>query len=74
MDEFARFERLIDHRVYVALTADQGAESMQGAVIYKIFDNVVNYAGYYRGVKSISSKDNKVAGRVILPNQKGKEL
>ena len=71
LNDFSRFERLVDHRIYKALTTDSSAESMQGAVIYKMFDLVVHYADYYHGVKSISSKDNRVAGRVNMPpNQK----
>ena len=71
LNDFSRFERLVDHRLYKALTTDSSANSMQGAVIYKVFDLVVHYAEYYHGVKSISSKDNRVAGRVSMPpNQK----
>ncbi len=70
-NDFSRFERLVDHRLYKDLTTDSSAESMQGAVIYKMFDLVVHYADYYHGIRSISSKDNRVAGRVSMPrNQK----
>ena len=71
LNDFSCFGRLVDHRLYKALTTDSSTESMQGAVIYKMFDLVVHYADYYHGVKSISSKDNRVAGRVSMPpNQK----
>ena len=67
VNDFSRFARLVDHRLYDALTTDSSAESMQGAIIYKIFDLVVHYKDYYHGIKSISSKDNRVAGRVSMP-------
>ncbi|KAL2067491.1 hypothetical protein VTL71DRAFT_1916 [Oculimacula yallundae] len=72
--EFRRFARLIDHDQYCALMADEDGESMQGKVIYKVFDPIVKYADYYRGVKSISSKGNKVAGLVELGGNKKPQL
>lgn len=63
---FARFERLIGHHRCDALLADPDAEAMQGSLIYKVFAKAVQYADYYRGVKSISSKDHEVAGHVTL--------
>ncbi|KAI9844533.1 MAG: Type I Iterative PKS [Sclerophora amabilis] len=65
--DFARYERLIGHRRCQDLIADVDAEAMQGSLIYKVFGRVVQYADYYRGVKSISSKGSEVAGNVIMP-------
>jgi acyl carrier protein len=54
--------------------ADHDGEAMQGKVIYKVFDQIVKYADYYRGVKSVSSKGNKVAGLVKLCSKKQPQL
>lgn len=65
--EFARYESLIDHRRYEALVADAD-EAMQGSLVYKVFAKVVQYAEYYKGVKSVSSKAQEVIGHVVMPS------
>jgi hypothetical protein len=72
--EFKRFSRLVDYEQYCALMADHGGEAMHGKVIYKVFDQIVKYADYYRGVKSVSSKGNRVAGLVELRSKQQPQL
>lgn len=71
--EFARYESLIDHRRYEALLADAD-EAMQGSLVYKVFAKVVQYAEYYKGVKSVSSKAQEVIGHVVMPRHEIKAL
>jgi acyl carrier protein len=72
--EFKRFSRLVDYEQYCALMADHGGEAMHGKVIYKVFDQIVKYADYYRGVKSVSSKGNRVAGLIELRSKQQPQL
>lgn len=72
--DFARFGRLIGHNRCDTLAADPEAESLQGAVIYKVFSKVVQYAHYYKGIRSISAKAREVTGQVVLPRHNLKAL
>lgn len=65
--EFARYESLINNRRYEALLADAD-EAIQGSLVYKVFAKVVQYAEYYKGVKSVSSKAQEVIGHVVMPS------
>ncbi|KAI9864364.1 MAG: Type I Iterative PKS [Trichoglossum hirsutum] len=64
--DFMRYQRLIGHSRCEALLADAGAEAIRGSLIYKMFAKVVQYADYYRGVRSISSKYREIAGHVMM--------
>jgi acyl transferase domain-containing protein/acyl carrier protein/SAM-dependent methyltransferase len=64
---FARFQRLAKYEECEALFVDGAAAGIQGPLVYKMFDKVVNYSGIYRGVLKIASKDQKVSGLVQLP-------
>lgn len=64
--EIERFRRLIKYYRFENLIMSPEAEAMRGALIYKVFAEVVQYADYYKGVKTVSSKDQEVAGRVTL--------
>lgn len=65
---FSRFERLTRFNYYESLINDPVAESMKGALVYKVFAKVVQYADYYKGVRSVSAKDKEVVGTVKLPH------
>jgi len=65
--EFAHYERLVSHKRFTELREDPDTEAVQGSMIYKVFEKVVTYAPYYKGVKAVFSKDRQVAGSVILP-------
>lgn len=64
--EFARYESLIDTRRYEALLSNAN-EAMLGSLVYKVFAKVVQYADYYKGVKSVSSKGQEVIGNIVMP-------
>ena len=66
--EFDRFQHLVGSNRYKDLMANQEAEGMQGSLIYKVFSKVVDYSGYYEGVKRVSSKGGEVSGLVALPD------
>lgn len=72
--DFARYERLINFDRCKALFIDDSAETMQGSLVYKMFAKVVNYAGIYRGVRKISSKNCEITGQVIMPSSDSGDL
>ncbi|KAI1206386.1 ketoacyl-synt-domain-containing protein [Annulohypoxylon truncatum] len=43
------------------------ATGVSGAMVYKLFSDVVEYAGYYRGVQSLSAAENEAVGLVTVP-------
>ena len=65
--EFARYEKLTGHERIDDLYRDRDSELIQGAMVYKVFSQVVDYAEYYRGVKSVAAKNNQIAGTVESP-------
>jgi acyl carrier protein len=67
LTDFQHYERLVSAKRFTELRDDYAAEAVQGSMIYKVFEKVVTYASYYRGVRSIFSKDRQVAGTVMLP-------
>ncbi|KAF2135593.1 uncharacterized protein K452DRAFT_260436 [Aplosporella prunicola CBS 121167] len=67
--EFARYARLIGPDRCQALLSSPKAQAMQGSVIYKLFGEIVNYSDYYRGVQSISSQMDEVAGTVSIASE-----
>ncbi|KAK0726776.1 hypothetical protein B0T26DRAFT_763988 [Lasiosphaeria miniovina] len=70
---FARFAGLIGYDRAAALLADTtaSAAAIQGPLVYRMFDKVVNYSGVYRGVQRISSRGAEASGLVTLPRQPG---
>jgi malonyl CoA-acyl carrier protein transacylase len=69
---FARFQRLVNYEKCEALFVDGAAAGIQGPLVYKMFDKVVNYSGIYRGVLKIASKNQEVSGLVHLPEPTAK--
>ncbi|KAI0896146.1 ketoacyl-synt-domain-containing protein [Annulohypoxylon nitens] len=43
------------------------ATGVSGAMVYKLFSDVVDYASYYRGVQNLSAVDNEAVGLVTIP-------
>lgn len=66
-EEFARYERLTGHDKVTAVLNDTRSESIQGAMVYKVFSRVVNYADCYRGVKSMAARACQVVGKILPP-------
>ena len=65
-DTLLRFQRLVGYHRYEDLVANPKAEGIQGSLIYKVFNRVVQYADYYKGVKLVFAREHEVAGRVEL--------
>lgn len=42
------------------------ATGVSGAMVYKLFSEVVEYASYYRGLQNVSASGNEAVGRVIV--------
>lgn len=74
LKDLSRYKRLIDYQKIDDLKNDAGSEIMQGATIYRMFSKVVQYADYYKGVRSIYAKGNQVAGTVVLPDDDRKNF
>ena len=50
------------------------ADGLNGAVVYKNFSRVVDYATYFRGVKRVFAKDHEAVGHVYVPENQPAEL
>ncbi|KAL9012897.1 MAG: hypothetical protein Q9173_002362 [Seirophora scorigena] len=50
------------------------ANGLNGAIVYKNFGRVVDYAAYYRGVTRVLAKDFEAVGHVSVPAQQPTEL
>ncbi|OTA83740.1 hypothetical protein M434DRAFT_83728 [Hypoxylon sp. CO27-5] len=46
------------------------ATGVSGAMVYKLFSDVVEYANYYRGVQNLSAVDNEAVGLVTVPTDR----
>lgn len=46
------------------------ATGINGAMVYGLFSDVVEYASYYRGVQSVSASENEAVGHVTSPTDK----
>ena len=66
-NDFERYERLVGFDRAGKIATDTAAEAMQGSMIYKVFSNVVTYADYYKGVRSIFAKGCDVTATITLP-------
>lgn len=68
LQEFARYERLLDHEQCKAvLNLDLGAdgvEALQGRNVYRAFSEVVEFGPVYRGVRYVVGRDGESAGVV----------
>ena len=50
------------------------ANGLNGAIVYKNFSRVVDYATYFRGVKRVFAKDHEAVGHVYVPDNQPAEL
>lgn len=46
------------------------ATGISGSMVYQVFSDVVDYASYYHGVKSISSFNKEAIGSVVVPAER----
>ena len=56
-------QRSCTHRIRSLSTAT----GVNGSMVYKLFSDVVEYAGYYRGVQSVSVSGNEAVGLITVP-------
>lgn len=61
-----RYERLISFEGAESLLSEPHASAMQGPLVYRLFDRVVEYSYIYRGVQRISSTKQRVSALVKL--------
>jgi acetyl esterase/lipase/acyl carrier protein len=57
----------VDMQSVHQLEATPYTSSISGPIVYKLFSQVVEYADYYRGVQSVSARENKAVGIVKAP-------
>jgi acyl transferase domain-containing protein len=65
--EFARLQHLVGPKRPISLCKDPEAEGIQGNMVYRTFNEVVNYAEYYQGIKSVFGKGDEVAAQISMP-------
>jgi acyl transferase domain-containing protein/SAM-dependent methyltransferase len=65
--EFARYERLASHDKIAAVLNDTQSECIQGAMVYKVFSQVMDYSECYQGLRSIASRTGQIVGKVLPP-------
>ena len=71
---FEYLERAMGLQTRLKHIKETSTEAMHGSVVYSLFSRTVNYSEYYKGVKSIASNGNEVAGKVSLPHTHDAEL
>lgn len=71
--DFTRFEMLASRSNIAAIRSDP-IESLQGTMVYKLLSSLVDYAESYRGVRSLATRGNQIAAKVVLPKALGNHL
>ncbi|KAL2844378.1 hypothetical protein BJY01DRAFT_248203 [Aspergillus pseudoustus] len=67
--EFDRTARLLPYSRVKELLAQADGSAMHGALVYKVFNRVVQYDSYYKGVARVAAnKAGQVAADVVLRN------
>ncbi|KAL4961544.1 uncharacterized protein BDV14DRAFT_203730 [Aspergillus stella-maris] len=66
--EFDRTARLLPYSRVKELLSQADGEAMHGALVYKVFNRVVQYDEYYKGVSRVVAKSEQVAADVVLRN------
>lgn len=69
LEDFVRYEKLVRYDRFASIRSDLRSEALQGAMVYNVFSKVVNYASWYKGVRSVFSRDGEAVGKVVPPNQ-----
>jgi SAM-dependent methyltransferase/acyl carrier protein len=54
---------------YDQMMVSPNATGLSGPMVYKVFRDVVDYAPYYHGVKSLYGYDNEAVGLVSMPSE-----
>jgi acyl transferase domain-containing protein/SAM-dependent methyltransferase/aryl carrier-like protein len=66
--EFDRTARLLPYSRVKDLLSQEDGEAMYGSLVYKVFNRVVQYDDYYKGVSRVVAKAGQVAADVVLRN------
>ncbi|KAL4792587.1 hypothetical protein BDV19DRAFT_400519 [Aspergillus venezuelensis] len=66
--EFDRTARLLPYSRVKDLLSQADGEAMHGSLVYKVFNRVVQYDEYYKGVSRVVAKSEQVAADVVLRN------
>ena len=66
--------RLVGSQTCESIIDAPSVNGLRGAMVYKNFGRVVDYASYYRGVRSVSAKDREAVGYVCVPDDQPLEL
>ncbi|KAL9006260.1 MAG: hypothetical protein Q9188_000982 [Gyalolechia gomerana] len=72
--EFQSLKRLVRNTLCEHVINASDANGLNGAILYKNFGRVVDYAAYYRGVKRVLAKDLEAVGHVVVPEEQPLEL
>ncbi|KAL8934872.1 MAG: hypothetical protein Q9211_005001 [Gyalolechia sp. 1 TL-2023] len=72
--EFQSLKRLVGNARCQHVIDAPDANGLNGAILYKSFGRVVDYAAYYRGVKRVLAKDLEAVGHVSVPEEQPPEL
>ena len=73
-NRFNSLKRLIKTSRCEQITKSPDVSGLNGAMVYKTFGRVVDYADYYRGVKGVFAKDQEVVGHVSVPSDQALRL
>lgn len=72
--EFARYQNLVGTERPVFISNDPESEGIKGALVYRTFSKVVDYADYYQGIKAVFSKGDEVAAQISMPVRNSRTL
>ena len=67
LSQFSRYQRLTGYPKYNGVSLEPQVEEIRGSMIYKVFSKVVQYADYYKGVRSVTVKDHEATARIKMP-------
>ncbi|KAL8662082.1 MAG: hypothetical protein Q9202_005056 [Teloschistes flavicans] len=73
-DGFQLLNRLVGISRCESIINAPTVNGLSGAIVYKNFGRVVDYASYYRGVKRVFAKDLEAVGHVTVPEEQPPEL
>lgn len=66
--------RLVGNPTCEPIMNAPAANGLNGAMVYKNFGRVVDYASYYRGVQKVFAKDHEAVGYIHVPDDQPLEL
>ena len=68
-EDFVRYEKLVRYDRFASIRSDLKSEALQGAMVYHVFSKVVDYASWYKGVRSVFSYGGEAVGKVVPASQ-----